>query len=87
MQANAHNTRGECQRCLRVCSFVMAAGFNSDGSFRMLCGCCERVERPRNQRALFVGVVPVWIGEPEPEEEPVLILDGFEPVSNQPQLF
>jgi hypothetical protein len=70
MEANSLNMYGRCERCGRFRPFVLASGFNPDESFRMLCSGCDRIERPRNQRALFVGVAPVWIGEPEPEEEP-----------------
>jgi hypothetical protein len=50
MIANSHNTRGECQRCGRVRSFVLACAFNADGSFRFLCSSCDRVESWQNQR-------------------------------------
>ena len=71
MIANNHNTRGECQRCGRVRSFVLATAFNADGSFRFLCSSCDRVESWQNQRRLFEGIAPIFIGEPEPEiEEP-----------------
>ena len=87
MIANSHNTRGECQRCGRVRLFVLASAFNADGSFRFLCSSCDRVESWQNQRRLFEGVAPIFIGEPEPVEEVSLILDGFEPISNQLSLF
>ena len=45
------------------------------------------MESWQNQRRLFEGVAPIFIGEPEPVEEVSLILDGFEPVSNQLSLF
>ena len=73
MRATARSTRGNCERCGYPQPFVLASGFNEDGSFRMLCGPCDRTERWRNQRQLFEmrhsWPKPVEI-EPEPEPEP-----------------
>ena len=41
--------------------FVLASAFQGDGTatFRYLCAGCERIERSRNQKALFAGHVYV----------------------------
>ncbi len=57
MIATTHNTRGACERCGLFRSFVLAAGFNPDATFRHLCASCERIERPRLQQRLFAGPV------------------------------
>lgn len=85
MQATAHNTTGECQRCGRFRPFVMAAGFNSNGSFRMLCAGCERVERWMLQRTLW-KITPVVV-MPEPEEVEEIEPEPVEIESPQMSLF
>lgn len=72
MKATKTNTTGNCQRCGQWKPYILASGFNQDGSFRMLCTTCDSVERWRNQLHLFA--VPV--ARPKPietpaEEEPV----------------
>jgi hypothetical protein len=74
MKATSHNTTGDCQRCGRYCPYVLAAGFNADGSFRMLCASCERVEKPRLQPKLFT-VRPVFVPIPEVEAVEVEVID------------
>lgn len=75
MRCTASNTFGTCERCKAPRPYVIASGFNPDGSFRMLCSNCDRIERPRNQLHLFKGapIVHAWTEpapEPEPEPEP-----------------
>ena len=74
MIATSHNTHGICERCGRVQSFILAAGFNPDASFRMLCASCERVEKPRLQPKLFT-VRPVFVPIPEVEAVEVEVID------------
>jgi hypothetical protein len=69
MIATSHNTRGACEGCGAVRSFVMAAGFNPDATFRHLCASCERQERPRLQKRLFAGPVFVPVLEVVEERE------------------
>ena len=68
MRATSHNTYGACEGCGRVQSFILAAGFNPDASFRMLCASCERIEKHRLQPALFV-TRPVFVPVLEVVEE------------------
>ena len=73
MLATPTNTRGTCQRCGKAKPWVMGSAFQGDGSatFRNLCARCERIEKPRNQPSLFLGVAPVYAEiEPEEIEEP-----------------
>lgn len=74
MQANKHNSTGQCERCGRLGAFTLATAFNEDGTFRHLCLCCDRIERTLHQRKLFADApktVVVWeeIAEPEVIEE------------------
>ena len=73
MRATEHNTTGECERCGRIKPYVLAAGFNPNGSFRMLCASCERIERWMLQRTLWkeTPVIVMPEPQPEPEAEPV----------------
>ena len=78
MRATAKNTKGACERCNQVKSYVMAVAFQGDGTatFRMLCEPCERIESYHNQQRLFadlprprvVFIQPEEEAEPEPEE-------------------
>lgn len=72
MLATSHNTRGTCQRCGKAKPWVMGSAFQGDGSatFRNLCASCERIEKPRNQPALFEGLGRVH-AETGPEFEQI----------------
>jgi hypothetical protein len=72
MRATANNMRGTCDRCGRFSPWVMGSAFQGDGTatFRNLCERCERIEKPRNQPSLYVGVSWVHV-ETEPEPEPI----------------
>jgi hypothetical protein len=76
VRATSHNSRGACERCGRLSGFVLAAGFNGDGSFRHLCAGCERIERPQLQKRLFAGVrVVVPESETLTERVPEPVID------------
>jgi late competence protein required for DNA uptake (superfamily II DNA/RNA helicase) len=73
MKATPNNTNGQCERCRQAKPFVLASAFQGDGTatFRYLCARCERMERSRNQTALFAGHVYVTQAEVIEEfEEP-----------------
>ena len=78
MRATKSNTFGKCERCHQPRPYVLASGFNPDGSFRMLCDPCDRTERWHNQRRLFD------LSRPKPK--PVEIEPEPEPAKPQPQM-
>ena len=80
MIATAHNSRRQCERCLKVKPFVLSCAFQGDGRaiFRHLCAGCERVERVENQPPLFIGMV---IAATEPQAE----ADQEQPQAAAPQ--
>jgi hypothetical protein len=71
MKATKANSTGVCERCEQYRPFVIATGFNPDGSFRHLCASCDRIEQYTRQRPLFADLYqrPPRIIQPEPEEE------------------
>lgn len=84
MKATKANSTGVCERCGGFRPFVLAAGFNDDGSFRLLCGPCERIEKYLHYRPLFPDLYqrPPQIIQPHPEE-----IEEPEPDPNQMALF
>lgn len=72
MKATRNNSTGACERCEIVKPFVIATGFNEDGSFRHLCAACDRIEQYTRNRPLFPDLYqrPAIIQQPEEIEEP-----------------